>query len=145
MPKWHIMIQGIMTHTKFTIFSISCYGFWQMHTAVTTTPIKIEKVEGFWPHPRYVEVPGPGIESRSQHRPKLLQWQYRILNLLHHMKTPRYREFQYPLPPPNSTCPVVYSPWPHLSGEFWTEHLQFERTKPNRSCFLNCRSPRNSH
>ena len=38
-------------------------------------------------HLQHVEVPRRGIESTTQQRPKLLQWQHQIPNLLHHKRT----------------------------------------------------------
>ena len=43
----------------------------------------------FWPRPWHTEVPGPGIEPAPWQRPKPLQWQRWILNLLSHMGTLR--------------------------------------------------------
>ena len=40
------------------------------------------------PHSRQMEVPRPGIEPTPQKWPKPLQWQCRILNPLHHKRTP---------------------------------------------------------
>ena len=42
----------------------------------------------FWPHVQHVEIPRPGVKPMPQHRPKLLQIQCQILNLLHHKRTP---------------------------------------------------------
>ena len=42
----------------------------------------------FWLCLQHVEVPGPGIKPSSQQLPELLQWQYWILNLIHHRRTP---------------------------------------------------------
>ena len=42
-----------------------------------------------WLHLQHMEVPRPGIESMSHHRPELPQWQHQILNVLCHKGTPR--------------------------------------------------------
>ena len=52
-----------------------CLMWWQTH-------------HFFWLHPQHAELPQPGIKSTPRQPPKLLQWQRRILNLLHHMGNP---------------------------------------------------------
>ena len=54
-------------------------------------------------HLWYVEVPGLGINPPQQW-PKALQWQWRILNLLHHRGTPRHAFW------PNSST-SKHPPW----------------------------------
>ena len=45
----------------------------------------------FWPHSQHVEVSVPGRELMPQQWPKLLQWQFQILNpLCHKRTTPRF-------------------------------------------------------
>ena len=44
----------------------------------------------FWLCSQHVDVPRPGTEPTPQHRPKLLQWQCWIFNLLCHKRTPVY-------------------------------------------------------
>ena len=55
----------------------------------------------FWPHPQHVEVLGQGMEAVTQLQPEPLSWQRRILNLLHHKRTPNNVLFSYPEFPPN--------------------------------------------
>ena len=43
----------------------------------------------------YMEVPRPGTELMPQQRPKLLQWQCRILNLLHPKRTPGIYSYNF--------------------------------------------------
>ena len=47
----------------------------------------------FWLRLWHVEVWGPEIETSPQKLPKPLQWQCQILNLLHHMGTPKIWRF----------------------------------------------------
>ena len=44
----------------------------------------------FWPYPQHTEVPMPGIKPTPQQRPKPLQWQCQIHNLLSHKGTPYF-------------------------------------------------------
>ena len=41
----------------------------------------------FLPHPWHAKIPGPGIESKPQQQPKLMQWQHQILNPQGHKGT----------------------------------------------------------
>ena len=47
-----------------------------------------------WPCLWHEAVPGPGVEHAPQQRPKQLQWQHQILNLLCRKRTPHSGYFQ---------------------------------------------------
>ena len=64
------------------IFSIICFMKAKYRWGVSFLFFFFKNV--FWLCPCHVQVPGPGIKHLPQQWPELLQWQYQILNPLHH-------------------------------------------------------------
>ena len=57
-------------------------------SSTTLWMIFIKKKFFFWPGPWHVEVPRLGTVPEPRQQPEPLQWQGRILNPLHHKRTP---------------------------------------------------------
>ena len=84
-----------ISETNYPIFM--CVGrHRKMCGTVSTGTISIYVIEIFcgW-HPWHVEVPGPEAKPMPQQQPGPLQWQWWVLNLLHHRRTAAVEIFDF--------------------------------------------------